>query len=232
MGGRPKAFLPVGGMSALDHVCRKLEEAGVRRALIVHNALWAPSFDRWTRARPSSGLDVTLLNDGAVDASGRLGSVGDMRLGLAALGREDAVLMPVDTLFTYRLRSFLEAAGVSHPSIAVRAMRKGYEELGRVDVDERGVVRNFYEGRRADGGRPWCGRVWLGPGAVPADMAADVEVYCEECREDGRCPDRLGDFVAWLIRRRPVKAVACDEGEAWDVGTPGGLAEAQGALGP
>jgi hypothetical protein len=63
-------------------------------------------------------------------------------------------------------------------------------------------------------------------------MAADVEAYCEECRADGRCPDRLGDFVAWLIRRRPVKAVACDEGEAWDVGTPGGLAEAQGALGP
>jgi len=100
-----------------------------------------------------------------------------------------------------------------------------------VDVDAQGVVRNFYDGRRP-GGRAWAGRVWLGPATIPQDTCGAVSEHCAEEQAAGRMADNLGAFFGWLSRRRTVRAYPMDEGEAWDVGTPCGLASAQEALGP
>jgi NDP-sugar pyrophosphorylase family protein len=232
MGCRPKAFLQVGGETVLERAARSLEAAGVRRAVVVHNARWAGSFDRWRRTRAAGALRVETVNDGALDAEGRVGAVGDMRLGLAAVGRGDALLMAVDNVFTWPLGAFLDAALGADPVLAVRSIRRGYEDLGRVDLDPLGVVRNFYDGRRSDGGRAWAARVWLGPATLPEGLIDDLGVYCEEQRAGGFLPDRLGEFFAWLARRRPVRGLLMDAGDAWDVGTPRGLADAQEVLGP
>lgn len=232
MGCRPKAFLPVGGRPALDHAVAALSAAGCPRVLVVHNARWAASFDRWRVSQATNGTKLEALNDGALDPDGRVGAVGDLHLGLEALGGGEVLVLAVDTVFTWPIRTFLERAAYGDPVLALRSMRRGYEALGRVDVDPFGLVQNFYEGARPGGNRPWAKAVWLGPARLTPDVADAATEYCAEVKAKGAVPDRLGDFLTWLMRRRPLRGVVVDEGEAWDVGTPGGLAEAQGSLGP
>lgn len=231
LGHRPKAFLQVGGATVLDRAVASLEAAGISRVTVVHNARWAGSFDRWARER-SSGPQVDLLNDGALDVDGRMGAAGDLLIGLAAIGGADALVFPVDNVLTWPIADFLAAASPAAPAIALRAARHGHEALGQVDVGPDGVVRNFYQGRRPDGGSAWTGRVWLGPVYLPADARADLEAHVAERRLAGAIPDSLGEFVAALARRRAVRGVLMDSGEAWDVGTPEELAAAQAVLGP
>lgn len=232
MGCRPKAFLPVGGRMAIDHAIAALSSTGCARVLVVHNARWAASFDRWRLAQATNGTRIEALNDGSLDPEGRLGAVGDLRLGLETLGDGEVLLLAVDTVFTWPIQSFLERAAYGDPVLALRTMRRGYESLGRVDIDPFGLVQNFYEGARPDGNRPWAKAVWLGPAKLTPDVGKHAAEYCAEVKAKGSVPDRLGDFLTWLMRRRPIRGVVMAEGEAWDVGTPGGLAEAQGALGP
>lgn len=233
MGCRPKAFLPIGGRSALDHAAAALKAAGCARVLVVHNARWAASFDRWRLGQVQNGVRLEALNDGALDPDGRVGAVGDLRLGLEALGAGEVLLLAVDTVFTWPIRTFLDrAAAYADPVIALRSMRRGYESLGRVDIDPFCLIQNFYEGARPGGNRPWARSVWLGPARLTPDVGTHAAEYCAEVKAKGSVPDRLGDFLTWLMRRRPIRGVVVDEGDAWDVGTPCGLAEAQGALGP
>jgi NDP-sugar pyrophosphorylase family protein len=232
LGGRPKAFLPIGGATALDRAVTALAALGARRVLVVHNARWAGSFDRWARERAQDGLE--LLNDGATCDQDRLGAAGDLRLGLAALAH-DVVAVPVDNVWTWPMQLMADrlAPCASYPAIVVRPIGEHSGQLGRVDMDERGRVLNFYDmSPKAGGDLPWAPWVWLGPAWLPQDAHGDVSEYCASEARSGRLPDSLGGLVRWLARRRRVHGLQIAEGEAFDVGTPTGLANAQAALGP
>lgn len=233
LGGRPKAFLPLGGTTALERAVAALSAFGVRRVLVIHNARWAASFDRWRRERPSNGLRLETLNDGAVDEDSRRGAAGDLSMALGS-SSDDCVVLPVDTVFTWSMDLFRDrlARFASDPAVAVRPTTRGHEELGRVDLDEEWRVRNFYGMPRPDGHMPWAPWVWLGPAWLPATAHPAVAEYCAEEALAGRLPDSLGGLVAWLARRSAVRGVAMPEGEAYDVGTPCGLAAAQAVVGP
>lgn len=231
MGTRPKAFLPVGGSTAIDRLVDATREAGIDRAIVVRNSRWTGTFTRWTRARHGTTPAITDIDDGARDTSGRLGAVADLRLGLEAADG-DVLLLPVDNVLTWPLRRFVDRAAGVDPALTIRTMRRGYEALGAVDVDASGVVQNLYDRVRPGGGRPWAKAVWLGPAFIPAGVAPLAVEYCEDERSAGRRPDSLGEFFGWLARRMTVRAHLVDEGEAWDVGTPSGLSEAQRVLGP
>ena len=72
----PKALLPVGGQSILEHLLAKLKHPPVRpgRILLVANHRFAPAFQRWAReAHPA--IPCEILDDGSTSDDNRLGSM-------------------------------------------------------------------------------------------------------------------------------------------------------------
>jgi NDP-sugar pyrophosphorylase family protein len=211
----PKAFLSVGQYLALDLAVGSLSIPQITNILIVHNSKWAGRFREWIRKSPSKY--IKLLSDGARINEKRRGAVGSLEVALEKIGDRDFILTEVDTLFSYDLQDFLIEAGLSI-TLALYSFRE-YDNLslyGKVDVDERGRILNFYE--KSDVVTDCC---WLGPAWFPSGTKPLVNEYCERKRKEGRIPDNLGSLVVFLRGEGlQIRGWHPRRGRAYDISQP------------
>ncbi len=220
----PKHLLPVGGRPMLDWILDKVHELdGVDGMHLVTNSRFAADFERWAGVR-----EVTVHDDGTTTNDDRLGAVGDLRLVIERAGLEDEELLVLagDNLFEFSLVDFAAWWRARTPAgSAVALYDVGDVELathyGIAETDAADRIVYFVEK----------------PSEPPSTLAATAVYFLprEHVRlvggylAEGRSPDNVGNFVAWLAQREPVYGYRFP-GRWYDIGNHGQLLEADNRL--
>src|SRR6266568_1084788 len=107
---QPKPLLPVAGKPMIEHVLDNLAPiGGLDRIFVVTNAKFAGHFQRWANGyhAAKAKLDFTIVDDGSIDDSQKLGAIGDLHLVLTREQvDEDIIVVAGDNLFSEKLTEF------------------------------------------------------------------------------------------------------------------------------
>ncbi|HHX39915.1 MAG TPA: nucleotidyltransferase family protein [Armatimonadetes bacterium] len=218
---RPKPLLPIGGRALIDYLVDQLETLDELDGIaVVTNHRFASHFRDWARARQAR-LPLEVLDDGTDTPENRLGAIGDAAWTIRTLGLDEPLLIAAaDNIFPFSFRDF-----------AAFARAKGTDCLPcyRLDDPERlkrtGIVAVSPEGRvlRFEEKSP---EPWSDLSVPPAYLyQRETLPLFEEYLSGGNNPDAPGNFVPWLLARRPVHAFRF-EGYVMDIGTPKSYAAA------
>jgi len=222
----PKALLPVGGKTVIDHLLERLAAIGLREVLIVTNARFDGAFKSWLReSRPPA--DVELVCDGSTEPENRLGAVRDLALALEHVSSDtDLFVSASDNLYTSDLgRLITRFREVRSPVVAL--LRQDDEKIlkrsGVGKIDEEGRLTLFIE-KPEDPPSPYASPPLY---VYPADVREDLAAFLADSSLDHDAP---GNLVAFLLGRRPVYGVVLD-GVRYDIGSLESYEEAKRIFG-
>jgi len=208
---KPKSLLPVGGKTILERLIDKIDQVPqIKEIILVSNARFAKQFENYIKA---IGQDtrIIIINDGTLDNQSRLGAIGDMDLAIRQEGiDEDLMVLAGDNLFDFSLADFAAFQAsvnadciTAHKEERLTALQKtGVAELGE---DGRGL--SFEEKPKKE--------------TLPL-----IRSYIEE----GNNADAPGQFIGWLVRKKPVYAYRFT-GKRHDIGSLESYREAQRLFG-
>lgn len=209
----PKPLLEIAGRTILDRILDKLpEEGGVDGIVLVSNAKFYGRFLAW---KETSGRRerVTVLGDGSTDNDNRLGAVADLAFAAARAGiADDCLVLAGDNLFDFDLGAFIGFFHSRNTDCITTHIQKDREKLKRtgvIELSEDSRVLSFEE-------KPAEPKTNF---AVPPfyiykkDTLPLLEIFLKE----GNDPDAPGNFIPWLLKRKPVSAFLF-EGERYDIG--------------
>ncbi|XP_068602445.1 glucose-1-phosphate adenylyltransferase [Brachionichthys hirsutus] len=208
--GTAKPLLPVGRSALISHWVRALNASGcVDRVYVVTNALYFAAFEEWA----SHFSNVQVLSDQTGSNEERLGAVACLHLAVKRFQIEEHLLViGGDTLFKEdfslgRLKERFSALQArSDDSCLVLSYRCEDEETGRygileVDGDLRAVCMKEKPLPSETASRRACPCFyWLSKKSLPL-LDAFIDEKKEAPVEDRDAP---GNFVSWLIQRKPV----------------------------
>ena len=219
---KPKALLDVGGRTILDRILEKVERVeAVDEIIIVTNARFHGCFEEFM-ARRDSRKRIRCLNDGTCDNDHRLGALADLRLVVTeASVDDDLMVLGADNLFDFELSdfaSFFRRVGAdcitTHRIDDVEALRRtGVVELA---ADRR--VLSFEE-------KPPSPKSRFAVPPFYIYTRASLPLL-DEYLDSGENPDAPGNFIPWLLLRRPVYAYEFS-GRRYDIGSHESYAEAR-----
>ena len=219
---KPKHLLPVAGRPVLDYVVERLEAIGLDQGVLVSNHTFLEAFERWAAQR-ASPLELQIVDDGATSNDNRLGSIGDLKLGLDQADiREDFLVVNGDNLFTFSLDGVLAAFHRRGNTIVLYDVGSQSEaaKMGIAVCEATGRVIGFQE----KPSEPTTTVVSIGIYAYRADVRGLVDRYLTE----GNSPDKTGCFVEWLHQKTSVYGhmIRAEEGSWFDIGSHEQLARA------
>ncbi|XP_017296279.1 glucose-1-phosphate thymidylyltransferase [Kryptolebias marmoratus] len=212
LAGVPKPLLPVGRCALISHWVRALTASGfVDRIYVVTNALYRAAFEEWA----AGFINVQILSDQTRSNEERLGAVACLQLAVKHFNiQEHVVVIGGDTLFLEDFslgdmeRRFSDVQRKCAGGCLVLAYTCRDEETkkyGILEVDEDGRVvcmkekpdPSETESRRA------CPCFYL----FSEDSLPLLDSFLQQKKDapvDER--DAPGNFVSWLIQRKPVYA--------------------------
>src|SRR5882724_2060058 len=107
---QPKPLLLVAGRPMIEFVLDNLAPiGGIDRVYVVTNARFAGHFQKWAQAYHAtrSKLEFTVVDDGSIDETDKLGAIGDLEL---VISREqlddDLIVVAADNPFSRSLEGF------------------------------------------------------------------------------------------------------------------------------
>jgi glucose-1-phosphate thymidylyltransferase len=162
---------------------------------------------------------VSLVIEPAMEEGQKLGSVGALKFFAdAARGREgggeDMMVINGDNVFEFDLSAFAdfyeEKGGVTFGIYDTGSIDEA-RKMGVVLAGDDGVVQDFEEKPE----HPKTTTVSTGIYIFPSSSIGMISQYIEE----GNSPDRMGDFLAWLLSRQKLYAFVFRE-RWFDIGTP------------
>ncbi len=217
----PKHLLEVGGRPILNHVIDRIAALPLEGIYVVTNHTFFSHFAQWQKERYTLSVPLTVIDDGTSSNTDRLGSIGDLDFVIRGSGIDDETLVfNADNLFTFDLVPMYEAAKERKNLIACYDVREAAEarKMGIPTINEEGRVVGFVEKPKT----PSSTEVSIGIYFYSREGTALVRRYVEELAAEGKCPDRTGDFVAWIADRIPVYTYTFGgAGDHWvDIGTP------------
>lgn len=211
---QPKPLLPIGGKPIVDHLLEKIEKLpGVDQVFLVTNDRFHSHFETWAgKKRFLQKLEV--VNDGTRTNETRLGAIGDLRFVLKKFRiQDDIVLLAGDNLFLSELEGFHSFAESHRP----------HTSLAVVDVRDLGLARQYgIVQTRSDG---QITAFFEKPEKPPATLASTGGYWfaresldlLDRYASEGHNADRIGDFIAWLVKVDRVYAYPL-EGKWYDIG--------------
>jgi glucose-1-phosphate thymidylyltransferase len=218
---QPKALLDVGGRTILDRILEKVEEVEtVDEILIVTNARFHGCFEEFM-ARRGSRKRIRCLNDGTYDNDRRLGALADLRLVVTeAPVDDDLMVLGADNLFDFGLSDFASFFHRVHADCITTHRINDVEALRRTGVielaDDRRVLS--FEEKPASPKSNFA----VPPFYIYTRAALSL---LDEYLDSGENPDAPGNFIPWLLLRRPVYAYEFS-GRRYDIGSHESYAEA------
>lgn len=163
----------------------------------------------------NSKRTISVLNDGTLSNDDRLGAIADMQFVLEKedLLNDDLMVLGGDNLFDFELTCFydyFQMVGADCITAHVITNKEVLSGSGVIEVDEDGKVNSFEE-------KPDCPRSNL---AVPPFYIYKKETLplITEYLKEGNNPDAPGNFIPWLIEKKPVYVFQF-EGRRYDIGT-------------
>ncbi|KAM9850888.1 glucose-1-phosphate adenylyltransferase isoform 2-T2 [Aulostomus maculatus] len=210
LAGVAKPLLPVGRGALISHWVQALNRSGsVDRVYVVTNAVYRGAFEEWA----AQYSNVTILSDDTRSNDERLGAVACLQLAIKHFGiEEDVLVIGGDTLFREdfslsRIAArFSELQASCDHSCLVLSYRCGDEETrkyGILEVD--GNLRVLRMKEKPDPSETRSRRACPCFYVLARSSLPLLDTFLEEKKEaviEER--DAPGNFVSWLIARRPV----------------------------
>ncbi|MCH5186529.1 MAG: nucleotidyltransferase family protein [Oscillospiraceae bacterium] len=218
----PKALLPLGKKTILDTVVDKIEQVkDIEDIYIVTNDRFYEHFKKW--ADDFSGTKrVGVLNDFTTDNSNRLGAIGDLQYTVTHYKIDDEILvMASDNIFDFSLNDFVKLYREKNSDTICVNRVDNTEELrtmGVAELDGEFRVVGFEE-------KPKEPKTNIGVSPFYLYKRETVPMI-KEYLDEGNNKDAPGNFIPWLINKKPVYAFIT-EGMRIDIGTPDSYKEAQ-----
>lgn len=211
---KPKSLLKVAGKTILEHILLKVAKADVvDQVYIVTNARFFEQFQRWVENYPYP-LKIMVLNDGTTDNDHRLGAIADLQLVIETRELDDDLLVLAgDNLFDFELSDFV-AFYQKRPFDMITAHELTdmgqLKRTGVVTVNADSQATSFEE-------KPKEPKSNL---AVPPFYIyrRDTLPLIQEYLAEGQNPDAPGNFIPWLLTRKPVYVYRF-QGQRYDIGT-------------
>jgi glucose-1-phosphate thymidylyltransferase len=210
----PKPLLDVAGRTILDRIIDKLERTpGIDECIIVSNSKFVDHFQDWARQR-TARFGIPVLDDGSTDNDNRLGAVADIHFAVKQHAiTDDLLVLAGDNLFDFELAdfaAFFKKTGcdciTTHRLDDIEQLRR----TGVIEVDDAWKVLSFEE-------KPAMPKTHL---AVPPFYIyrKDTLPLFENFLQEGQNADAPGNFIPWLLTRKPVTAFFFP-GKRYDVGS-------------
>lgn len=219
---RPKALLPMGETTILDHIIDQLEMVEeIKEIIIVSNHKFIGAFQNWQQTRKISKF-LKIIDDGTNCDEEKLGAIGDLNLVVEEEKiQEDLLVLAGDNIFTFSLKDYVGYfKKKSKDCIVVQFIDKQEElhRVGNVLVDSSNKVIYFKE-------KPRIPRSNLGVFALYIYRQNTLPLFKQYLAE-GNKPDAPGYFLEWLYLRKEVYAYF-PSGQCFDIGTPQAYQEVQ-----
>ncbi|HCX96368.1 MAG TPA: nucleotidyltransferase family protein [Spirochaetaceae bacterium] len=222
----PKSLLVVADKTILEHILMKVEEVPeIDEIILVSNARFADQFEAYIKGIRQD-TRICMINDGTWDNETRMGAIGDMNLAIRQKNiTEDLMVLAGDNLFDFSLMDF---AAYFH-SVNADCITTHWEErldalkkTGVAELDAQGKVLSFEE-------KPAFPKSNF---AVPPFYIYNKETlpFISTYIEEGNSPDAPGQFVGWLVNKRPVYAFRFT-GKRHDIGSLDSYREARRLFG-
>lgn len=219
---QPKALLPVAGKPMMEYILDNLARtAAVDEVVVVSNDRFYDQFCDWKR-QYQYPEPIEILNDGTTSNDNRLGAIADLQLVVEEYHIHDDILVVAgDNMFDFELSDLLRF----HHQVQADCICAGrlddlniLRRFGVVELDEHDRVISFEE-------KPQQPKSNL---AVPAIYIyrSDTLPFIGQYLIEGNNPDAPGNFIPWLIQRKPVYAYRFS-GCFFDIGTVESYAEVQ-----
>ncbi|MCJ8010518.1 nucleotidyltransferase family protein [Paenibacillus sp. KQZ6P-2] len=210
----PKSLLPLGDVTILDLIVRKMEEVvSISEIIIVSNSKFYEAFMKWAESR-SFNKAVKIIHDGSTSEDNRLGAIGDIQFAIECEGfDEDLLVCAGDNVFTYDLTSYVDYFQKQQRDCVLVQHLQDTEELKRVGVvelDDSQRVMSFEE-------KPQHPKTDIGVFAVYLYRRETLPLF-KEYLQEGHEPDAPGYFPEWLSRVKELRAYFA-EGVSYDMGT-------------
>lgn len=219
----PKALLPVGNQTIIDHLLDRFVELNLRRVVIVINGHFRPAFETWMKYKHHA-IPMELLCDGSTSPENRLGAVRDIEFALGHIGSDESILVSAsDNIYTAGLLGMVEKyREVKAPVIAMiretdpaKLRRTGVAKIRPND----GRVLLFVEKPEEPPSSYACPALY----AYPPGIRKEIADFLSEPEGNHDAP---GHLVAFLVNRRPVYGKVL-EGKRYDIGSTATYREAQ-----
>ncbi|NLY74743.1 MAG: nucleotidyltransferase family protein [Firmicutes bacterium] len=210
----PKPLLEVGGKTIIDHLMAKVERvSAIDGVYIVTNHRFYDRFINWAD-QANYRKEVKIIDDRTTSNEDRLGAIADLYYVIENEKlAEDLLVMAGDNLFDFEITAMVDYYWEKGTDIITTHEINDIDRLRRtgvIQIDAHGKVLDFEE-------KPVSPKSNL---AVPPfyiyqkDTAVNL---IKEYLDGGNNPDAPGNFIPWLIKRRPVHAFRF-EGERYDIG--------------
>ena len=218
---RAKPLLEVAGKPAIIHILERLfplAERGLERIVVVTNERFADDF-RQALAGPFPA-PVEVASNGALEPSERLGAIGDTYWGARLLsGTAPFFVLAGDNLFDFDLREVEWA--YSGQALVLLHRVNTLEEVkpyNNLRLDGTGRILTFLEKPEKPFSKVFATCIYL----FPPHVRGRLKQYLDE----GRDPDKAGNFIRWLSQQESVQTVAV-EGTWFDIGSVATLQQAE-----
>lgn len=195
---QPKPLLKIAGKPILNYLIDQLETVeSLDQTVLVSNGKFYDSFLKWRETLESS-LNITVLNDGAMDNDSRLGAICDLSLALEKTGlKEDVLVLAGDNLFNAEFKPFLSFAQAKAPAVSIGVYdvkdRGLAQKYGLVETGPSGKITAFFEKPKD----PPTTLASTGVYFFPNQTLSFIGRYLETNKN----PDAPGYYLSWLIRQ-------------------------------
>ena len=191
----PKALLEVKGKPILEHIIKRVLELDVKEIYIVTNARFYKNFAEWKNGF-SCKVPVKLVNDGTLTNEARLGQIGDIMLVMEKANiNEDLLVVAGDNLFNFSLKPLYELFRKKRNNMNALHDVKSIEvarQLGTATIDKNSKITDFKE----KAPNPDSTLASTGIYLIPKEKLKLFSEYID----DGNPPDKMGYFMAWLMK--------------------------------
>ena len=219
----PKPLLDIGNRKMLDILLDRLIPLPVSEIVLVSNRKFYKHFETWRR---DGDRPVTLLDDGSLDETDRLGAVGDMAFAVRELSiRESLIVIAGDNLFDFSIEPFARDFQAHQlPLVGLYEYPKWnhLSKYGIVSLDRNDRFVEFVE-------KPKDPKSNLVSMCLYAFSAESLPLLGEYLA--GSDPkDAPGHYIRWLMQKRPVMGHRF-RGTWLDIGDMDSLEEARKIFG-
>ncbi len=213
----PKPLLKVTARkTVIDFIVDDLAASGrVDEIVVVTNDKYAADFAAWASLRRSR-VGVTVLNDGTLSNSDRLGAIGDMAFAVSKKKiTTDLIVVGGDNLFDVGVARFLRYGAGHRPRVSIGLFdihdKAAARRFGIVALDRAGRVMAFEE-------KPGHPRSTLAATCLYYFPEASLAYLKEYIRDRDTSNDAPGNYIKWLMKRTGVSGFAIRRGHWFDIG--------------